>query len=287
MPTYKTHAIHITKCNDYIDKRIELNPEDLKVFSFGPDSLVFTDPVVFNAQHNRDSKYFFMFLMSIIKNENGLENPELISFLYGQISHYILDYSFHPYVYYLTGNMKINQIIDPHMQLELWLDNYIMDKYGIYDKDFFSKSRIDDPKTRRIIDYVYLSVFKCLFASNKYDIGINALKSFESNRFSEKHPKIADFVGDITYEKKKKMIEWFLNRDRKTWLQPFSGEEHKESLRELWNNAVALYIEAIEDVNRYLYDGKALNNKILESNSSYDTALSWKKPKKLIYAKKY
>ena len=48
MPTYKTHAIHITKCNDYIDKRIDLDLEDLKAFSFGPDSLVFTDPITFN-----------------------------------------------------------------------------------------------------------------------------------------------------------------------------------------------------------------------------------------------
>ncbi len=288
MPTYKTHAIHITKCNDYIDKRIDLNLTDLKAFSFGPDSLVFTDPVAFNVQHNRDSRYFFLYLMNEIKNENQLDNPELISFLYGQISHYILDYCFHPYVYYLTKNLKLNKLIDPHLQLEFWIDNYIMDKYGIYDKGFLEDVRLDDKHTREIIDDVYFKVYRCLFASAKYDIGINALTSFENKvRFNDRFAKQIQNLADLTYEKRKKIFEWYLNRDRNTWLHPITGEQHNESLRELWNNAVGLYIETIEDVNRYLYDGKGLNSKILESNSSYDTALDCGVPKKLIFAKKY
>jgi hypothetical protein len=288
MPTYKTHAIHITKCNDYIDKRVDLNLEDLKAFSFGPDALLFTDPVLFNIQHNKDSRYFFMYLINTIKNEHELDNPELISFLYGQISHFILDCTFHPYVYYLTNNAKLNKIINPHMQLEFWIDNYIMDKYGIYDKDFFSKTKIEDSKTRQIIDSVYFNVYKSLLASNKYDIGINALESFETNiRFNEPLSKGIKNLADLTYEKRKKVFEWFLNRERNTWLHPFNGEKHKESLNELWNNSVALYIQTIEEVNNYLYRDIPLKHCFLESNSSYDTALDCDKPKKLIYCKKY
>ena len=287
MPTYKTHAIHITKCNDFIDKRIDLNLEDLKSFSFGPDSLAFTDPFVFNMQHNKDTRYFFRYLLSAIKNENETENPELISFLYGQISHYILDLTFHPYVNYLTHNMKLNKMVNPHMQLEFWIDNYMMNKYGIHNKDFISKTKIDDPKAREIIDDVYLKVYKCILASRKYDLGMNVFKSLESNRFNERSKKI-QAIADLTYEKRTKMLEWFLNRERKTWLHPINGEKHNESLRELWNNSVALYLETIEEVNKYLYDGKTFNCKILDSNYSYDTALSCEEPvKKLVYAKKY
>ena len=99
MPTYKTHAIHIAKCNNYIDKRINLDLEDLKTFAIGPDSLVFTDPIAFNLQHNKDSRFFFRYLMNEIKQQHELDNPELISFLYGQLSHFILDTTFHPYIY--------------------------------------------------------------------------------------------------------------------------------------------------------------------------------------------
>ena len=98
MPTYKTHAIHIIKCNDYIDKRIDLDLEALKVFSFGPDSLVFTDPLIFNIQHNRDSRYFFEYLMNEIKNQGYLDNPEIISFLYGQMLYFTPElYPFDPW----------------------------------------------------------------------------------------------------------------------------------------------------------------------------------------------
>ena len=288
MPTYKTHAIHITKCNDYIDKRIALNLEDLKVFSFGPDALVFTDPITFNLQHNKDSRYFFKYLMQEIKNSSNLDNPELIAFLYGQIDHYILDYTFHPFVNYLTTHMKLNKLIHPHMQMEFWIDNYMMDKYGIYDREFFTKTKIEDPETRRIIDETYLNVFRCFFASSKYDVGINALESLETNiRFNDAISKRIKSLADLTYEKRKKILEVFINKEKKTWLHPINGEKHNESLRELWNNSVALYLETIEDVNKYLYDGKPLRSKILESNSSYDTALDCDGPKKLIYAKKY
>ena len=288
MPTYKTHAIHIMKCNDYIDKRISLNPEDLKVFSFGPDALAFTDPITFNAQHSKDSKYFFAYLMREIKNSHNLDNPEAIAFLYGQIDHFILDYSFHPFVNYLTSNMKLNKLIHPHMQMEFWIDNYMMDKYGIYDKNFFTVSKIDDPETRRIIDMTYLNVYRCFFASAKYDIGINTYESLESKiRFNDMISTAIKPLADLTYEKRKKIMECFINKERKTWFHPINGEEHHESLRELWNNSVALYIETIEAVNRFLYDDKELKSELLDSNSSYDTALDCNGPKKLIYAKKY
>ena len=84
------------------------------------------------------------------------------------------------------------------------------------------------------------------------------------------------------------MLEWFLNRERKTWFHPINGERHNESLRELWNNSVSTYIETIEEVNKYLYDGRAFKCRMIDSNYSYDTALSCEEPvKKLIYAKKY
>ena len=288
MPTYKTHAIHIAKCNNYIDKRINLDLEDLKTFAIGPDSLVFTDPIAFNLQHNKDSRFFFRYLMNEIKQQHELDNPELISFLYGQLSHFILDTTFHPYVNYLTNNMKLGKFINPHTQLELWVDNYMMNKYGILSKDFFTKTRIENNKAREIIDEVYLKVYRCILASNKYDIGMNVFNAIERNvRFNESSKRFQN-IADLTYEKRTKMLEWFLNRERKTWLHPINGEKHNESLSELWNNSVALYLETIEDVNGYLYDDKPLNNSLIESNSSYDTALSCEEPqRKLIYAKKY
>lgn len=290
MPNYKTHSIHIDKTSDFIDSRIELDKEDLKVFSFGPDSLAFTDIFAFNLQHNADSKYFFYLLLKKIKEENLVDNSEMISFLYGQISHYVLDVVFHPYIYYITNNMKTNSIINAHLQVELWLDSYIMNKYSIYSENYYKKNKIEDPKVRQVIDYVYKQVYKCLFASNKYDIGINTIKLIETTTRNNK--PINDIcttlnIGDISYSRDYNKIREYLNKERRLWLNPITGEERIESVNELWNEAVGLFIETIEEVNAYLYDQKPLKNRLIDSNLSYDTALPCNTPKKFIYAKKY
>ena len=289
MPSYKTHSIHIDKCMPYIDKRIDLNNEDLKVFSFGPDTLVLSDYFVFNMQHNNGCKYFFLYLIQTIKNNHELDNNELISFLYGQISHYILDTSFHPYIYYITENIKRNNIINGHLQLELLLDKYIMNKYNINNKNYFKKKKIDNIKTRKIIDELYQKVYNVPLASLKYDIGINLFKTFEENRFNNNLNSLYNTLSanEISYSYDNDLFNNYLNQQRELWLNPITGENHYESIQEIWNNSVMLFIETIEEVNKHLYDDKPLDSEILLSNLSYDTALDSQIKKKFIYTKKY
>ncbi len=289
MPNYKTHSIHIDKTSKFIDSRIELDKEDLKVFSFGPDSLLFTDYNTFETQHNKNAKYFFECLINNIKTEKAYDNKEIISFLYGQLSHYVLDVNFHPYINYLTNNLKSKGIIDSHLQFELWLDSYFMNKYGITCEEYYSKTGIKDPKARKIIDRVYSYIYRCIFASHKFDIGINAIRLFESNvRRNKGIVNICNMtnIGDFEYTEGESFTP-YLNSDRDLWYDPMTGESHIESINELWNKAVSDYLEIIYDVNRHLYDNKELKNRLIESNLSYDTAQNSDIPKKFVYSKKY
>ncbi len=290
MPNYKTHSIHIDKCSDYIDSRIQLDKEDLKVFSFGPDTLVFTDPLTFNNQHNTKTSLFFLKLIKKIKETSSLDNKEIISFLYGQLSHFIVDLTFHPYIYYVTNNLKNNNFINSHLQYELWLDNYFMNKYKIDNKNYYKKDKIDNNDLKHIIDDIYFNVYKCVLASKKYNIGINIIKSLENNlRNNETVNYICNNlnIGDIKYSNEYSILEEFLNNDRNTWLDPITGEENIISINEIWNTSISRYIETIEDVNAYLYDDKELKNRFILSNLSYDTSLPCETKKEFIYAKKY
>ena len=289
MPNYKTHSIHIDKTSDYIDSRIELDKEDLKIHSFGPDALMLTDNATFNNQHSKNSRYFFECLLNNIKTEHMQDNKDIISFLYGQLSHFIVDTTFHPYIYYLTENMKSKGIINAHAQFELWLDSYFMKKYGLLSKEYYSKTNTKDKKARQIIDRVYTYIYKCILASHKYDVGINGLLLFENNVRSNK--QLAEFckstiIGDVEYDDSSS-IKPYLNKNRDIWMDPLTGEEHIESIDELWNTSVSNFIETIEDVNSYLYDDKPLNNRFIESNLSYDTGQNSDIQKKLIYSKRY
>ena len=289
MPSYKTHSIHIDKCYDYIDKRIELNKEDLKSFSFGPDIFIFSDPILFNNKHSKNSKYFFLYLLKKIKESNELNNSELISYLYGELSHFILDISFHPYVNYLTENIKTKNIINGHLQLELLLDNYIMEKYNITDNNYYKKNKIENNKLREIIDETYLKIFKSPITSLKIDYGMNIVNLIEENRHNKNFTSICDALNikDIPYTKDYSKIINALNTERNIWLNPVTGEMHKESVQEIWNNSVYLFLETIKEVNDYLYDNKPLTSNIILDNLSYDTALSCENVKKFIYSKKY
>ena len=290
MPSYKTHAMFVDKTNKFVDKRINLDLNNLKVFSFGPDSLVFTDPILFNTQHNKYTKNFFESLLQKIKEEKEQDNDVLISFLYGQISHYILDYSFHPYIFYISNGLKTSRLINSHMQIELWLDSYIMNKYKMSDDKYFVPKSIHNSATRRIINEVYYKIYKSYFTSSKYDIGINMTSLIETNlRKNKSAEDIARClnIGDFKYYKDKSCALFFLNLARERWSNPVSGEKHNESVDELWNNAVSDYLETIDAINKFLYDGEPLKETTINSDLSYDTSLPCESSKKMIYQKKY
>ena len=100
-------------------------------------------------------------------------------------------------------------------------------------------------------------------------------------------PEISHKLGisDIRYNIISR-IKPFLNMNRDTWYNPYNLDEHHESINEVWNKSVELYLEVIEEVNAYLYDGKELKSHILDKDLSYDTGLPSHIEKKLILANK-
>ena len=288
MPDYKTHSIHAEKVLPFLDKRIDIDKEDLKVFSFGPDCLAVSDMAAFNIQHDKNSKYFFECLLRTVKLCKYQDNKEIIAFLYGQLEHFILDSTFHPYIYYVTPSMPRYYIANSHMTFELWLDDYFLNKYKSNEKDNYSKHNITHKLTRDFINYVYKKIYGCKHASEKYDLGINAFLTLENARKDNNQliPNISRILGisDISYYDSKR-IHPYLNTDRDVWYNPFNLEEHHESLNELWNKSVELYLQIVEDVNRFLYDDKELKNSIINGNLSYDTGLDCKLNKRLLVSK--
>lgn len=287
MPDYKTHSIHSEMVLPYIDKRIDIDTELLKIFSFGPDTLVFSDVRTFNNQHNKYSKLFFECLIKTIKIRDYQYDSEIIAFLYGQLEHFILDSTFHPYIFYITPSMRNNYLLDDHTNFELWLDDYFMDKYNKRDKKYYSKRFCQNLKLRSLIDYVYRQIYKCDYASKKYEFGTNVLLTLENARSNDKViPTIAKKLGisDISYNELSR-INPFLNMDRDVWYNPFTLESHKESIDEIWNKSIELYMQVIEEVNEYLYGNKEYKISIIDNDLSYDTGLPANREKKLLVTK--
>ena len=291
MPSYKTHAIHGELILPEMDKRTEIKENDLKTFCFGPDSLIATDYKTFTYQHRQKVRLFFEAIMNVIKEKKLQDNSEVMAYLYGQLDHYIVDITCHPLIYYMTQELPKEHKMHPHGLIELWIDDYIMQKYGKKEMLYFHKWYLKDKELRRLIDKVYEDVFNMKNESSKYSIGItliNLLDSLARTNAIGIAPLVfkAANIGDLTYRGAERVLP-YLNLEHEKWTIPYSGEEVTESFDDLWNKSIERSLETIHSVNGYLYDGKPLTEHYIITNSSYNTGLPCVEKEKFPFVKKY
>ena len=178
MPASVTHAYFASDVYDTLSANIKnhLSLSRLRMFGQSTDSFLFYR--LFSPKsshglrkfqhvfHTSKSQDFFITLIEYIK-ENNLQNDiDTCSFLCGFISHYVLDSTIHPFIFYKTGNFikgkketyKYNNI---HAFMETYIDNDMIRrrfksnpyKYDIcsfcFDTEKFSDS------LNKTIDYIW------------------------------------------------------------------------------------------------------------------------------------
>ena len=95
MPSYKTHSIHGELVLNDIDKKVEIDRNDIRTFCFGFDTLIFSDYSLFKYQHRNNTKDYFETLLQLIKEKGLQDNSEVMAFIYGQLDHFVLDIVIH------------------------------------------------------------------------------------------------------------------------------------------------------------------------------------------------
>jgi hypothetical protein len=120
--------------------------------------------------HGNNVYNFFSTLINYIKYNGYQYNPDVMAFLYGMLSHYVLDSTMHPYVTYKTGlfkkedknTYKYNHL---HADLEAYFDNYLIRlKENIVPHKFkcyqycFNVERLDKDLIE-VMDFTYKEVF--------------------------------------------------------------------------------------------------------------------------------
>ena len=287
----RTHAIFnvntIKKARIYI----QIEEEYMKLFSFGPDTLMVTDSRTFELQHRYRVKKYFEYMLKILKQLKLLDNERAMTYTYAQVGHYVLDAICHPFIIDKTRDRGKSKIFDDHAALEMKIDDYMSYKYGITDSAYFHANSINDKKLEFLIDQLYRRVYHTRNAAFKYNMGIVLLSLFDTYG---RNPSILlnsvtnslFSIGDITHSKVEDILP-YLNLEHGEWHNPVSGEVHTESFEDLLVQAEALYLETLEDINRYLYQDKALRNVLISNNVSYNTGLPCKKEEKFVFVKEY
>ena len=291
MPSYKTHSIHGEMVLPHISDYISVNPEDLKSFCMGPDAMILTDYSTFKRQHSFRTKDYFINLIKTIKKNKLQENKEVMAFLYGQLDHFVLDSTMHPFIYYMTEDLKLNYKIDTHAIIEGWIDEYVCDKYHKNDVFYYNRLLIIEKKLVTLINKTYRKIYGVCNEGIKYSIGMFFTILFDSLLrrnilgFVPIVTKIGN-IGDITYSDINR-VKPYLNLDKKKWFNPETREEYNDSFDDLWNKSIDLSIETINDVNGYLYLDKSIRNSLILKNISMDTGRPCEEGQKLRYIKKY
>lgn len=293
--------------------------ESLKLFSQNTDVLFFYNITNFKkGKKIRNFGYrsqeiktyeFFSTLINYIKYNHHQYNPQVISYLYGMLSHYVLDSTVHPFIIYKTGKFnkhnkntyKYNHL---HKEIESYLDNYMLrlreginpHKFKCYDfcfnVDSFNKELIE------VMDFTYKEVFginnfhEYYFKASKQMKFFYRVFRYDPTGIKKVFYTVVDFIlpkrflrkVPLSYHINKKSKKGFLNLEHKRWYNPTDKRtKSNESYLELYTKALYKTTKIIQEINQFFYYDKKINLKKVIGNLSYETGKDCDKEKELTY----
>lgn len=323
MPNIFMHAQFALDVYDKLDIETKCflvdQKKNLKTFAQSVDPLFLYDIKKLKRQsrvrefghyfHKNNTREFFINLINYIKYNDLGHNPETMAFLYGFLSHYILDSTMHPYIYYKTGvfdknNKDTHKYKSKHHLMEVYLDKYFIKlrkhikptKYKFYEDlntEDFSK------ELKEMIDITFKETFnvnnmskfyhqsiinmKKLYKQLRYDpYGIKLFFYRVINKIAPKN--IALDFRYVSYYYKENNLEHYLNFDNKKWNYPtHKSKKYHYSIIDLYLQALYKCKNIINQINQYIYYNKKVNLVKLIDNVSYATGIDCDKPQELKY----
>lgn len=305
-----THAYFIMDVYDKLDTRLKSflidKKELLKTSSQCMDVLFFYNITKFNKGkrirdfgeyfHDNNTYEFYETLINYIKYNGYGSNKDVMAFLYGMLSHYILDSNIHPFIIYKTGNKNML-----HPEVESYFDNYLIRlKEGIIPYKFkcynycFNVKKLDNT-LKEVINFTYKEVFDINNMSKFYLKSIKDMKSFykifryDPTGIKYKFYKFVDLVCPKSFRRKSplsyhlKIDESYYNLDHKTWYNPTTKKiKSNKSILEIYTHSLNEAVTTINNINEYIYNDKG-NLKDILKDVSYLTGRETNKHYELKY----
>ena len=259
--------------------------------------------------HKNKTKEFFVNLINYIKYNNLEKNPEVMSFVYGFLSHYILDSTFHPYIIYKTGQLNKNdsttyKYLGKHHLMETYLDKrFILLREKIKPTKYKFFNLLDTTSFSKELNSLIDIIFKETYDANKMSKFYH--KSIINMKFLYKHlrydktgikelfyklidpiikNKIPTSIKYVSYHYHENSLEHYLNLDKKTWNYPtHKNKKSNDSVIDLYLKALYKCSNLIKEINDYLYHNKRIDLNRLIDNLSYATGIDCNSNKELKY----
>lgn len=321
MPSTFTHAQFISDIYDKLDidtRRFLLyNQNELKTFAQGMDPLYFykyfygkkSEKVHLFAKyfHNHKTNEFLITLTNYIKYNYYGKNPEVMAFLYGIISHYILDSTIHPLVVFKTGYFDKNKpntykYNGKHHYYEISLDNYLIktrhdvNPYKFKIHKYCLNTRNISTDLKNVIDFSFKEVFQVNNFSDIYERSLKDMRFiYKYGRYDSWGIKKMLYKFVYLFQKKNKLnLQYvsfhhkinnqYFNTEKKLWCNPtIKSVKSKKSVFELYIIALGKTINIINEINKYIYENKKIDINNLFGNLSYSSGVDCSKKIKYKY----
>lgn len=317
MPGCITHYIFAKDCFDKLDNNNLKNilSKNINIYllgSCGPNFFEYCNNVpnifsknlanISNLIHNKNINLFFEEIINYSVNNPYIKcifNQDKftdisISYFCGFLSHYILDRSMHPYIFYLQLNLKnqykLKSNTSLHKSIETHIDSLLLYKLrNSIPKDFIKSININLSNSEMLIlcdmyNFLLKSVFNKSVSYNDINKSLSTFKQtqirliYSNSIYSKLYLFIKNllcktgYIENKIYSKHTHCINDLLNEKKSPWIDPFSKEEHNEYLINIYYDSEHLYQEIVNIFYQYIHNNKKMVdilNKI--ENKSYIT----------------
>jgi len=214
-------------------------------------------------------------LKELKKNKDDKYFNQKLSFICGFLTHMALDITFHPYVYYFSGNYydknkeKRTLARMNHRIIEVFIDLFLLDKKSIELKNFKDLENIYKNKEINLIILDFLS--KAFSKAWKTDDNILKplkrgyyIQKFLTKQFKNPQAnKLLKIVNILSDNKLKSYLVLFYPIkytkipseiiDFGTFKHPVTNAEYKGNFYTLWNDALNLSTSFLKAVNDFIF----------------------------------
>ena len=308
MPATYTHHI-FTKdvykvLNEKTKDKLKNSTDILNLFGKSFDVLYFSREKLGHFAHKNNVNLYFQNIIKYIKDNDLTNNGDVLAYLYGSICHYIMDSTFHPYVYYKAGryyqnNKETLKYKGRHTYIEYMIDAFMYKEKNdkmIYkanlSKEIFPQIEFS-LELRKTIDYAYMNTFCASEVSSAI------LRGYRNYRFIVKHimesrlgiKYLIYYLIDKTHIVRKwiltnycyyikKIDESVLNLEHKKWYYPVDKKiSYHYSVLDLYDVCIEKARTLINALDEALdSDEKKLKEVVKEiGDLSYSTGKKWDK----------
>lgn len=308
MPALTTHKIFAERILNNIDKNL-IDKNTYYMFSQSHDILFYYIGKnkkhyknIGKKGHHKSTKQFIINTLNCIKNNNLETDKQCISFLMGIITHYYLDSTLHPYIFYKTGVYRKNNATlkykGKHNKFERQLDKLIYER--TYNKDY-KECKIHEEiipevtlnnKLSTLINVTYNKTYKEENMSKIINKGYKTMRLFhklivnDPKNIKIKIYKLIDKIFETNlnyYTNSINAKEDILNLNKKSWYHPSDIKiKSNKSINDLINTAEKECTKTIKEVIKYLQDERNEIDNIIK-DIDYSSGLEIKDNKKMRY----